>query len=240
MLGVPFYLVEGKGRFLFVQVRSEEELNRVKRELESFGCSLVDARWEGEENWVEEVRRSFKPVKVGPLLIVPPWEEREGLCIKINPGRAFGTGRHESTKIALTLILYSPKGSFLDVGVGSGILSIAAFKLGFSPVVGIDIDMDACREARRNAEINGVPLYPVLVGSSPWPFKKPFDTVCANIYAETLIALKEELGRVAREGLVLSGILKGEEEKVLENFLGEFHLEKREEMGDWVGFLLRR
>ena len=240
MLGVPFYLVEGEECFLFVQVRSKEELNRIEKELKSFGCVLVGARWEGEEDWVKEVRRSFKPVRIGPLLVVPPWEKGEGLCIRINPGRAFGTGRHESTRLALSLIFSSPKGSFLDVGIGSGILSIAAFKLGFSPVVGIDIDVDACREAKKNAELNGVSIYPVLVGSPPWPFKKTFDLVCANIDAETLIALKEELCRFSKERLILSGIVREEEERVLKSFLGEFHLEKKEEMGDWVGFLLRR
>ncbi len=200
----------------------------------------MGARWEGEEDWVEEVRRTFIPVRIGPLLVVPPWEEGDGLCVKINPGRAFGTGRHESTRIALSLILRSPRGSFLDVGIGSGILAISAFKLGFKPVVGIDIDMDACREARRNAEANDVPLCPVLVGPPPWPFKKPFDLVCANIDVGTLIAIKEELCRVAEKRLILSGIVKEEEDKLLGGFLGEFQLEEREEMGDWVGFLLRR
>jgi ribosomal protein L11 methyltransferase len=117
----------------------------------------VDAR-DVPADWEERWKRFHRPVQAGGVWIVPPWEEdptRDG-AITIDPGRAFGTGAHPTTRLCLELISELEPGSLLDVGSGSGVLSIASAKLGFHPVIGLDNDVQAVEAARRNAVANGV------------------------------------------------------------------------------------
>ena len=110
--------------------------------------------------WEDEWRRFHVPVVVGPLWIGPPWQESQpgSTPVVIDPGRAFGTGAHETTRLCLELLLELDRGSFLDVGCGSGVLAIAAARLGFAPVVALDVDESAVDATRRNAKANGVDL----------------------------------------------------------------------------------
>jgi ribosomal protein L11 methyltransferase len=107
-----------------------------------------------EEGWEERWRAFHRPVRVGPLWVGPPWEKPEvhAIAVVIDPGRAFGTGAHATTRLCLELLL----GSLLDIGCGSGVLSIAAAKLGFEPVLAIDLDPLAVEATERNAAANGV------------------------------------------------------------------------------------
>ncbi|MGH3040982.1 MAG: 50S ribosomal protein L11 methyltransferase, partial [Gaiellaceae bacterium] len=108
--------------------------------------------------WEERWRAFHRPVVVGPLWVGPPWESAPpGLTtVVIDPGRAFGTGAHATTRLCLAYLRELPRGGLLDVGCGSGVLAVAAAKLGFMPVVALDNDLAAVESARANASANGV------------------------------------------------------------------------------------
>jgi ribosomal protein L11 methyltransferase len=113
---------------------------------------------EVEQGWEDRWRAFHRPVRIGPLWVGPPWEEPEegAIPVVVDPGRAFGTGGHATTRLCLELLLELPLSSLLDVGCGSGVLSIAAAKLGFEPVVAVDLDAHAVEATLRNADANGV------------------------------------------------------------------------------------
>jgi ribosomal protein L11 methyltransferase len=109
-------------------------------------------------DWQERWRQFHRPVRIGPLWIGPPWEAApaDALAVVIDPARAFGTGAHPTTRLCVELLLELPKGSVLDIGCGSGVLAIAAARLGHRPVIGIDNDPAAVESASENAEVNRV------------------------------------------------------------------------------------
>jgi ribosomal protein L11 methyltransferase len=113
---------------------------------------------EVEEGWEDRWRVFHRPVRIGQLWVGPPWEEpdSEAIAVVIDPGRAFGTGAHATTRLCVELLLEIPRGSLLDVGCGSGVLSIAAAKLGFAPVHAVDLDPQAIEATIRNAAANDV------------------------------------------------------------------------------------
>jgi ribosomal protein L11 methyltransferase len=130
------------------------------------GADRLRERFDGVETepvasgWEDEWRRFHRPVRVGPLWIGPPWEDAPAgvEAVVIDPGRAFGTGAHPTTRLCVELLLELERGSVVDVGCGSGVLAIAASKLGFAPVVAIDADEAAVEAATRNAAANGVEI----------------------------------------------------------------------------------
>jgi ribosomal protein L11 methyltransferase len=111
-------------------------------------------------DWSDRWRAFHKPVRIGPLWVGPPWDEPdpELIPVVIEPAQAFGTGAHPTTRLSLELLLDLPRGSVLDVGCGSGVLSVAAVKLGFGPVVALDYDPVAVAATVANAADNGVEL----------------------------------------------------------------------------------
>jgi ribosomal protein L11 methyltransferase len=165
--------------------------------------SDVDTGW--EERW----RQFHKPSRVGELWIGPPWErpDADALPVVIDPGRAFGTGGHATTRLCLELLADEPRGSVLDVGCGSGILSIAAVRLGFAPVSGIDFDPQAVEATERNARDNGVDVTATLVDLRDDVLPE-VDLALANIAAEAVLALGPKL-RAARA--ITSGYLVSDE-----------------------------
>ena len=175
------------------------------------------------QDWSESWKRHFKPIDVGPgLLVKPTWSRRRprrGQAVVIlDPGLSFGTGQHATTRFCLEQVAAcrqrETEQSLLDVGTGSGILAIAAAKLGYSPVAAFDFDPDCVRISAANAELNGVAdqVQPALADITQAPKRSPirYDVVCANLIYDLLIAERERiLARVRPEGsLVLAGILK--------------------------------
>jgi ribosomal protein L11 methyltransferase len=158
--------------------------------------------------WDERWRAFHRPLRVGPLWVGPPWERppRDALPVVIDPGRAFGTGGHPTTRLCLQLLLELELGSLLDVGCGSGVLAIAASRLGFSPVVALDHDPAALEAAGRNALANDVSIdvrnSDVLEDALP-----DADVVVANVSS----AFVNQVARRARAGtLLVSGYLESE------------------------------
>ena len=157
-----------------------------------------------ESGWEDRWRSFHRPVAIGPLWIGPPWEHQpEGAtAVVIDPGRAFGTGAHATTRLCLELLLDLPRGPLLDVGCGSGVLAIAGAKLGFGPVVAIDVDPLAMEATRLNAAANGVEIETVLRDGTQE--RQATETAIANI---ALDAVGDVARAVACSRLVTSGYL---------------------------------
>ncbi len=160
-----------------------------------------------EEGWEDRWRTFHRPVRVGGLWVGPPWETppNDALAVVIDPGRAFGTGAHPTTQLCLELLQELEPGSFLDVGCGSGVLSVAAALLGHAPVLAVDIEAPSIVSTRANAARNGVELDARLVTlEEAYPATT---SAVANISVEAVRALP---GRVDAEWLVTSGYFLSE------------------------------
>ncbi|MSS73191.1 MAG: 50S ribosomal protein L11 methyltransferase [Candidatus Latescibacteria bacterium] len=203
-----------------------------------------------DERWGERWRESFQPVRVTDRIVVgPPWMEMttgtDGMVIVLEPKMAFGTGRHESTRLALRAVERSVRADdrVLDLGTGSGILSIAAAKLG-AGCLAVDVDPVAIDNARENLAVNGVAdRVEVVCGSLDAVREAAFDVIVANIQTNVLVPLLGDLRDRLRQGgrLILSGILDREEEALREALhrTGWGSPEVLRE-GDWIGIVVER
>jgi ribosomal protein L11 methyltransferase len=212
--------------------------------------SIVERR---EEDWANAWKEHYRPVRVGNKVVVrPPWQEYEAaegeVVIELDPGMAFGTGTHPSTRLCLLGLeeeIKSGDGVF-DIGTGSGILAIAAAKLGASVVDAVDIEPVSVRSARENAERNGVgKLIRVETGSAgpDQPFTGKYDLVLANIIARVLIEISEGVAATVKPGgtLVLAGIIESREPATRSAYERRgLVFERRAQIEDWVSLVLRR
>jgi len=205
-----------------------------------------------EQNWMETWKQHYRPLPVGErLLILPAWMEKDTgirIPIRIDPGMAFGTGVHPTTQLSLQLLEHYVKrgDSVIDVGCGSGILSIAAAKLGAARVVAVDTDAVALENARHNVRLNDVKVEigqgsveELLAGNFPL---RQANIVVANILAPTLIRLLDQsLARLLKpQGrLILSGILL-EQEAELNGSVERhnLHIDKQLRIEDWLALAL--
>lgn len=207
-----------------------------------------------EEDWANAWKEHFQVHKIGEHVIIrPPWQDYEPkdgeIVIVLDPGMAFGTGLHPSTKLSMlgTEEVVKSGDSVLDVGTGSGILAIAAVKLGASKADTVDVEQVAVKATAENAERNGVGDRLVVKHGSVGP-GQPFhgdqyDVVLANIIARVLIELSDAIVSHARPGgaIVLAGIIESREQDVIDAFaaLGA-HVVTRRFQEDWVSLVLTR
>ena len=145
-------------------------------------------------DWRDRWKSFHQPVVVGPLWIGPPWEDppSDGTSVVIEPGRAFGTGAHPTTQLCIELLLALEPGSLVDIGCGSGVLSVVAAKLGFAPVLAFDSDAPAVAATRANAEANSVEVT-AAIGDVFTVELPQTDVALANITRPTLEALAPRL-----------------------------------------------
>lgn len=208
---------------------------------------IFDYSYLSEKDWNEPWKKRFIPIDIGEgFRIMPPWEkETPGRRnIIIDPGMAFGTGHHETTRECLLLIeKYSgliKRGCFLDVGTGTGILAIGASKVGFRRVVGIDIDPLAVDAAKRNVLLNQLFNIEIREGIAR-DVNGTFDMIAANLMSEVLISISGEISRLlSRSGIaILSGMLDGQDRDVMTEMkrYGFDILESRK-INKWVSLVI--
>jgi ribosomal protein L11 methyltransferase len=206
-----------------------------------------------DRNWNSAWHRFFQPQKVGKAFwVTPPWETPPILghrqVITIEPGMAFGTGTHATTRGCMEFIekvaaqIRGTEFSALDVGTGSGILAIALVKLGAKRVLALDVDPVALKAARENLCCNHVQKNVHLSEAKLSRIRRSFPVVVANLTAETIINLAKALGsKVAPEGfLILSGILNPKTQQVIDQFAQDFKVMRRKREKEWMTLLLRR
>lgn len=214
-----------------------------------------------DQNWMEAWKERYHPIPVGQkLLILPAWLPNptpERIAVKIDPGMAFGTGTHPTTQLCLELLeghasaLSAQRWPVLDIGCGSGILSIAALKLGASLALGVDIDPDSVTNSRENADLNEVPAQSLLlfqgsvteVRRGDFPLRRA-PLVLANILAPVLVRLFDAgLADLLEPGgfIILSGILQhlAAEVRAAAEKQG-LHFVQQRQMGDWVALEMQR
>ena len=204
-----------------------------------------------EDDWAESWKQYYKPVPLGKVTIVPAWEKYEAkadeIVVRMDPGMAFGTGTHETTRLVIRLMQDELKGGerLLDVGTGSGILSICASKMGAATCNAYDIDPVAVKVARDNALADGctnitLGVSDLLKGVDLSGGK--YDFCVANIVADIIIRMLPDVKDYLKEGspLILSGII-GERAEEVKNAVVEngFTVEKEIFENDWVGLLVR-
>jgi ribosomal protein L11 methyltransferase len=214
-------------------------------DLPSSAVRDMNVREVAQRDWLEEWKQNWQPVEIGRFIIAPPWSDlgdtHDRLIIRIEPGMAFGTGTHETTRLCLEAIeKHFAGGSFLDVGTGTGILAIAAAKLfPEARIEACDTDEMAVAIARENAAANGLlDQIDFRVGSVEESTASA-DLVCANLTADVIVQILPSLVGLTCGKLVLSGIIETQVEMVQaglhDNGIDDFQLEQD---GEWVAVIV--
>lgn len=214
--------------------------------------SEVVAGTVSEQDWANQWKQYFKPLAVGDrLLICPTWEKTDNpdsrLVLSIDPGMAFGTGGHDTTRMVLEAMQphLTADSAVLDVGCGSGILSIASLLLGAKTATGVDIDALAVKTAVENGELNGMcaPRYTILEGDLVEQISGEYDVVLANIVADAIKLLSPAIPKFLKSNgiYIVSGIIaeRGEEVETCLTECG-FTVTERHEHGGWLCFVCRK
>lgn len=246
--------VEGFTRFFIEQV-GDRTLLKVylsdEEEMPDFLHELIEIKrgWIEPSDWLRKFLDSMKPFEMIPgVLVVPSLQEpsmlRKKIVIKLTPGVAFGTGLHPTTQMSAHLLreCIKPEDVVADVGCGAGILSVLAAKLGASQVVAVDNDPIAVIKARETAEENDVEIK-VVKGNLLEGIRESFDLIVANIYAEVLLELLDQLNNhLTKDGkVILSGITSEKLEIVKEKARDVgLRVLKEQEEEDWYALLLTR
>lgn len=260
---------EGKARISFYLEEDADidaVLKQVEEGLDELSCFVdlgerhIEASETEDKDWMNNWKQYFKPFTVDHILIKPTWEavpeeHRDKLMIQIDPGTAFGTGKHETTQLCIRQLqnYITPESLVLDVGTGSGILGITALKLGAKEVWGTDLDDNAITAVCENLRANAISpdRFHVRQGNiieekdvQSWAGFGRFDIVVANILAPVIILLQKEIPRHLKPGgvLISSGIINTKEADVRSAIAANQELELVDcvHQGEWVSMIARR
>ena len=235
-------------------LRSEVPLNDIEEAINYFTLQLqktIDKNIQTtvaqtklkNEDWINKYQDSVKPIEVGKFYIHPSWKEAKDnkINILINPALAFGSGHHETTSTCLEAIskYVNNDNTLLDVGTGSGILAIGASKIG--AIVDIcDTDPVSIDNSNENFELNNTKYNNAWIGSAV-KSSKTYDVVVANIVADVLVIIKNDLKKVLKDDgiLIISGILDKYEQKVLKKYK-EFKIKEKRQKNEWLTLVLTK
>lgn len=242
--------------YLPVDDRIEDRLQAIRQGITSlpdFGLELrsdgIGIKWVADEDWATAWKQHFHPIRMGRIVIKPSWEDFEpeagDIIVDIDPGMAFGTGNHPTTELCILAMQDYIEGgeTVLDMGAGSGILAMAAAKLGARKVVGLDIDSVAVEVACENVKNAGLDdAIEIDRAETPLAFDGQADIVVANIIAKVIIEMAPDLAAKVKPGgiLIASGIIQDRAAEVraaLESAGLKFIAQRVE--ADWVALVLR-
>lgn len=249
-------VLEHKGKVAVVKAYFAEEdnieeilgyVNEKLVELKEMGIDLGEAKVEHEkmyeEDWANTWKQYYKPSKVGEKIVVKPiweeYEEKEGeLVVNLDPGMAFGTGTHETTRMCIQALekYVKEESKVFDVGCGSGILAIAAAKLGAKLAVGVDLDPVAVESSIENVGYNNLNNIEILHGNLVEVIDGKADIVVANILAEIICILTDDVKRVMKDGgvFITSGIIHDRVDMVCEKLEATgFEVIEKNRDGEW-------
>ena len=249
-------VLEHKGKVAVVKAYFAEEdniedvlayVNERLSELKEMGLDLGEAKVEHEkmyeEDWANTWKQYYKPSKVGEKIVVKPiWEEYEAkdgeLVVDLDPGMAFGTGTHETTRMCIQALerYVKEESTVFDVGCGSGILAIAAAKLGAKLAVGVDLDPVAVESSIENVGYNNLNNIEILHGNLVEVIDGKADIVVANILAEIICILTDDVKRVLKDGgtFITSGIIHDRVDMVCEKLEATgFEVIEKNRDGEW-------
>lgn len=249
-------VLEHKGKVAVVKAYFAEEdniedvlayVNERLEELKEMGLDLGEAKVEHEkmheEDWANTWKQYYKPSKVGEKIVVKPiWEEYEAkeneLVVDLDPGMAFGTGTHETTRMCIQALerYVKEESTVFDVGCGSGILAIAAAKLGAKLAVGVDLDPVAVESSIENVGYNNLSNIEILHGNLVEVIDGKADIVVANILAEIICILTDDVKRVLKDGgiFITSGIIHDRVDMVCEKLEATgFEVIEKNRDGEW-------
>ena len=237
----------------------KRELDEMKEFMDLGECSIEKSQTE-DVDWINNWKKYFHQFYVDDILIIPSWEkvkpeDKDKMVIHIDPGTAFGTGMHETTQLCIRQLqkYVTPETKVLDVGTGSGILGIAALKLGAKEVKGTDLDENAIQAVGENLESNQISSdkFAVVQGNiiddkevQDWAGYEWCDIAVANILADVIILLQKEIPVHIKHGgiFITSGIINMKEQAVREAFEAndEFEVIEVTYQGEWVSVTARR
>jgi len=226
-------------------LRNIDEAVKEARKYLEIGEYSIETKYVNEEDWQNEWKKYYKPIRVGKSIVIKPsWEDvkikDEEIVVELDPGMAFGTGTHESTRMCMEFLeRYIQNGNkLLDIGCGSGILSILGAKLGCSKILGIDIDPLSIKTSLENFKINRVENIAFAQKSIIEDLNvEKYDVIVANIVADVIINISPKVKDFLKENgmFIVSGIINERKEQVEKTIIDNgFKILEISNMGEWV------